>query len=136
MTSIREFLRVRKIMLEDILDQNKTKVEELREKAMRLQDDAIQFARDRKISESVGKYREAFYVERQVTDWYIQSSKPENEIRFTRTILCLSTAHLALDGGLDAEAKYYAEKVIQYDYPVESFTEQAKSILKHIIDHG
>lgn len=126
----KEFLKARAMQL-DILDRHKEEIDGLREKAMRVAEDAFFLARDGKRSESVGKYQEAFKLEKQVADWFIATQKPKAEIEPSRTVVCLSAAHLAADGGLDKEATYYAAKVIEFGLNKDSIDE-AKSIINHI----
>jgi len=97
---------------------------DIKDKVTSLTDQAFLLQRDNRIPESVVVYDEAFQLERQRADWYVQTGEEP-----LRTEICLNAAHLACDAGLTAEAEYYANKVIEFGIN-EVVIEQAKVILK------
>jgi hypothetical protein len=108
------------------MDKKKEELLELRTKVAQLADDAFLLFRDSKLSESSVKYKEAFAIEKEVADWFI-----EQAIEPQRSVIALNAAHLAADAGENKQAIYYSTKVIEFALD-EKLVREARTILKHI----
>lgn len=107
---------------------NETEIHKLHDEAMNLTEEGFFLQRQKKEDEAKAKYKSAFDLEKQCADFFINLKEPVEEIEPTRSIFCRSAACLAFDSGLMTDAKYYAGKVVEFNFD-SSFIEEVEHIL-------
>ncbi len=114
--------------MEDNVKEFSEELESIHNRAMNYCEKADALRKDGKIPEAMQEFYYALIQESVVADTFIESKLNVTEIEPSRSVTCLSCAYIALDCEQEDKARYYASKVVEYNFSID-LVEEAKEIL-------